>query len=115
MRSDQDIWKCEEAGQLVILENLSERSSKKTSSSFLTDIQHHRDPEPDHAILLRSLLGWEPQNNERRRPWLASGYYRLPLRASFALSQISRQNQEYHHTYIRRHFAPSGFWRPARN
>ena len=23
MRSDQDIWKCEEAGQLVILENLS--------------------------------------------------------------------------------------------
>ena len=31
----------------------------------------------------------------------------LAFTGSFALSQISRQNQEYHHTYIRRHFAPS--------
>ena len=72
MRSDQDIWKCEEAGQLVILENLSREIFEE--NALPTDIQHHRDPEPDHAITAAKLLRHDPafqsnkQGTHQRQP-----------------------------------------------
>ena len=44
MRSDQDIWKCEEAGQLVILENLSREIFEENVFFF-----PHRHPAPPRS------------------------------------------------------------------
>ena len=42
------------------------------------------------SLLLRALLGVGTANNgSQARPWLASGCYRLPLRASFAFVTLS--------------------------